>query len=83
MPNHLEPLLARLLEARIVGSTYSPQDTRDKFTAVYEHEDGWHYEMDVYLRDLTRDLLPMATHSCDAVLGFEALRGSEWVKRGG
>jgi SAM-dependent methyltransferase len=73
MPNQLELLLARFFDARIAGSTYSPLDTRDKFTARYEHRDGWRCDMDVYLRDLTRDPLPVPPRSCDAVLCFEVV----------
>ena len=73
MPNQLELLFARFLRANLTGSTYSPPDTRDKFRAVYEMRDGWRYEMDVYLRDLTRDPLPAAPQSCDAVLCFEVV----------
>jgi SAM-dependent methyltransferase len=71
MPNHLELVLARFLGATVIGSTYSPADSRDKFTAVYRAPDGARLEMDVYLRDLTRDPIPLATGSCDAVLCFE------------
>ncbi len=73
MPNLLELLFARLLEAKVIGSTYSPRDKRDKFTAVYEQQGGWRYEMTVYLRDLTRDPIPLDTHSCDGVLCFEVV----------
>jgi SAM-dependent methyltransferase len=73
MPNQLELLFARFLQAEVIGSTYSPLDKRDKFTAVYEQSGGWRYEMDVYLRDLTRDPLPIEPRSCDAVLCFEVV----------
>ncbi len=73
MPNQLELLFARVLKAKVVGSTYNPADTRDKFTAVYAQRGGWRYEMDVYLRDLTRDPLPVEARSCDGVLCFEVV----------
>ncbi len=73
MPNQLELLFAHYLHATVIGSTYSPQDHRDKFTAVYQAPDGQSYEMDVYLRDFTRDPLPLETYSCDVVLAFEVV----------
>ncbi|HUI08010.1 MAG TPA: class I SAM-dependent methyltransferase [Verrucomicrobiae bacterium] len=73
MPNQLELLFARFLQADVVGSTYSPRDKRNKFTAVYEQSGGWRHAMDVYLRDLTRDALPAESRSCDAVLCFEVV----------
>lgn len=73
MPNQIELLFAHHLNATVIGSTYSPFDQRDKFTAVYESAGGKRYEMDVYLRDLTCDALPMDSWSCDAVLCFEVI----------
>ncbi len=73
MPNQLELLFARFLDAKIIGSTFSPLDPRDKFTAVYELPDGWRCEMDVYLRDLTSQPLPVDSRSCDAVLCCEVV----------
>jgi SAM-dependent methyltransferase len=73
MPNYLELLFARVLRARVTGSAYNPLDTRDRFTACYEQDGGWRYEMDVYLRDLAREPIPFATHSLDGVLCFEVV----------
>jgi len=73
MPCQLELLVARFLDATVIGSTFSPLDTRDKFTAVYEHPDGWRCEIVTYLRDLTSDPLPVESRTCDAVLCFEVV----------
>ena len=73
MPNQLELLFEHYLHATVIGSTYSPQDHRDKFTAVYQTPAGQPYDMDVYLRDFTRDPLPLETYSCDVVLAFEVV----------
>jgi len=73
MPNQLELLLARAFDARVVGSAYNPLDTRDKFTAVYQSSSSWHYEMEMYLRDCSRDPLPVEKDSCDLVLCCEVV----------
>lgn len=73
MPNQLELLLVHYLDVTVIGSTYSPLDTRDRFTAVYQLSDGKQYEIEVYLRDFTHDPLPLESQSCDAVLCFEVL----------
>lgn len=72
-PNQLELLLAHEFDARVVGSAYNPLDTRDKFTAVYESSSSWHYEMEMYLRDCSRDPIPAERESCDVVLCFEVV----------
>jgi SAM-dependent methyltransferase len=73
MPNQIELLFAHYFSATVVGSTYSPQDQRDKFTASYQSPAGWQAEIDVYIRDFTRDPLPLETFSCDVVLAFEVV----------
>jgi len=73
MPNHLELLFVYFFGAEIEGSTFSPVDQRDSFTAAYEFPDGKRAEMVVYLRNFTRDKLPVASSSRDAVFCFEAL----------
>lgn len=73
MPNHLELLFIYYFNARVTGSTYSPADTRDKFTAVYAFQDGRKASIDVYLRDFGRDPLPPEDGSCDLVFCFETV----------
>jgi SAM-dependent methyltransferase len=73
MPNQLELLIAYYFDATVIGSTYSPHDHRDKFTALYQSTAGWRCEMDVYIRDFTRDSLPLETFSCDVVMAFEVV----------
>jgi len=73
MPNHLELLFARYLDATVIGSTYSPRDHRDKVTAVYRSPDGARFAIDVYLRDFTHEPFPVEAESCDAVLCFEVI----------
>jgi SAM-dependent methyltransferase len=72
-PNQLELVLAREFNARVVGSGYNPLDTRDKFTAVYQSSSSWRYEMEMYLRDCSRDPIPAEKESCDLVLCFEVV----------
>jgi SAM-dependent methyltransferase len=72
MPNQLELLLAREFDARVVGSAYNPLDKRDKFTAVYQSS-SWRYEMEMYLRDCSRDPIPAEKESCDLVFCFEVV----------
>lgn len=73
MPNQIELLLMHYLDVAVIGSTYSPRDTRNRFIAVYQLADGKQYEIETYLCNFPHDPIPLESQSCDVVLCLEVL----------